>query len=430
MYGVSKMSKMLGILRQEDRKRAADSLVWEAFLREKDPVLGAYGEYRKAVEEVNLYKTRCQELLEELKLYKSQQSQQTQIQAPVAQDLAAAAAAMWNNINDNVMCINNGIGIRIGGGVSNTNTMNYIHTNGSYSSNHHLHHHMQIPEYQVIREERDVDSHVAIVPPDQNSINQFNKQYFLPVSSSLTLEDSIKAAIEAKTYRQIPDLLNASEKSFQTPNPFAFLSTFPQNHRTQIIDEILQSFIPIRPRSLPRVAYSYLLSYTLQNPNPLPLAFAILQRTLRSGCVPVPQTHLLLTNAWLGCRRQSQSVQDILLEMESFGYRPDCGTCNYLISSLCAVDQLTEAVKVLKSMGRAGCVPNLESYGAVIGAMCAVRRTTDSAEMLKEMVAKIGLTPRQETVVKVVAAMRADREVWKAAEMIEFLEREGFHSGI
>ncbi|XP_059663220.1 pentatricopeptide repeat-containing protein At1g06270 [Cornus florida] len=249
------------------------------------------------------------------------------------------------------------------------------------------------------------------------------------ISPSQTLEDSIRAAVEAKTYQQIPDLLGASKESFQNPNPFSFLSTFSQNIRIQIIDEILQSFMSLRPRSRPKVAYSCLISYTLQSPNPLPLALAILQRTLRSGCLPVPQTHLLLSTAWLDRRHQSESVRTILLEMQSIGYHPDCGTCNYLISSLCAVDQLTEAVKVLKGMGRAGCVPDLESYGAVIGAMCAIRKTTDAAEMMKEMVMKAGLTPRQEIVVKVVAAMRAKKEIWRAVEMIEFLEKEGFHVG-
>lgn len=115
--------------------------------------------------------------------------------------------------------------------------------------------------------------------------------------------------------------------------------------------------------------------------------------------------------------------------MQSIGYRPDCGTCNYLISSLCAIDELAEAVTVLKGMGRAGCAPDLESYGTVIGAMCGFGKTTDAAEMMKEMVAKIGLTPRQETVVKVAAALRANKEIWKAVEMIEFLERKGFHVG-
>ncbi|XP_059450136.1 pentatricopeptide repeat-containing protein At1g06270 [Corylus avellana] len=243
-------------------------------------------------------------------------------------------------------------------------------------------------------------------------------------SSLQPLEEAVKAAVEVKSYQQIPELVSSKE-ACRNGNPFSFLSTFPLNLRTKIIDEILQSFIHLRPRSRPHIAYACLVSYTLQSSKPLPLALAIIQRILHSGCVPVPQTRLLLSSAWLERRCQSESVPNILAEMQSIGYRPDCGTCNYLISSLCAVDQLAEAVKVLKGMGGAGCVPDLESYGIVINAMCSIRKTTDAAEMLTEMVVKMGLTPRQETVVKVAVALQANREIWKAVEMVEFLEREG-----
>ncbi|KAL6989541.1 hypothetical protein U1Q18_015292 [Sarracenia purpurea var. burkii] len=249
------------------------------------------------------------------------------------------------------------------------------------------------------------------------------------ISSVQTLEESVRTAVESKTYQQIPGLLIASKESCQNPNPFSFLSAFPLHLRTQIIDEILQSFIYIRPRSHPQIAYSCLLSYTLQNPNPLPLALAIVQRTLRAGCIPLPQTHLLLSSAWINRRHQSQSVSSILLEMQSIGYRPDNGTCNYLLSSLCAVDELTEAVKVLTGMGGAGCVPDSQSYDAVIGAMCAARRTKDMVEKMKEMVEKIGLAPRQETLVKVVGTLRAGKKISIAVDLIEFLEKAGFPVG-
>lgn len=252
------------------------------------------------------------------------------------------------------------------------------------------------------------------------------------VCSSQLLEESIRAVVESKSYQQIPDLLNASKESCQNPNPFSFLSTFPQNRRTQIIDEMLQNFIFLRPRHRPQATYSCLLSYTLQSPNPLPLALAILQRIIRSGCVPIPQTHLFLSSAWLERRQKSQSVSNILLEMQSIGYRPDCGTCNYLVLSLCKVDQSKEAVQVLKGMGGAGCIPDLDTYGTVIGAMCKLRRITDVAELMKDMVVKFGLTPRQEMVVKVIAAMRARKEIWRAVEIIELLQSEdilvGFES--
>ncbi|EEF37275.1 pentatricopeptide repeat-containing protein At1g06270 [Ricinus communis] len=241
-----------------------------------------------------------------------------------------------------------------------------------------------------------------------------------------SLERSIKAAIETESYQEIPDLLISSKiQSLHNPNPFSFLSTFPLNQRTHIIDKILQSFITIRPHSRLKLVYSCLLSHTLQSPNPLPLALAILQRGFRSGFMPEPQIRLFLTSAWLNTRVQLHTVAGILLEMESIGYYPDCGICNYIIYSLCSVDQLPEAVKVLKGMSGAGCVPDLECYDTVIGSMSKARKTVDAVEIMKEMVVKVGLNPRQGTMMKLAAALRANREILIAVELIEFLEREG-----
>ncbi|GAB2288693.1 hypothetical protein Dimus_023009 [Dionaea muscipula] len=39
VFGVGNVRKIIKSLSEEDRKRAADSLVWEAFCRRKDPVL-------------------------------------------------------------------------------------------------------------------------------------------------------------------------------------------------------------------------------------------------------------------------------------------------------------------------------------------------------------------------------------------------------
>ncbi|XP_019443349.1 PREDICTED: pentatricopeptide repeat-containing protein At1g06270 [Lupinus angustifolius] len=249
------------------------------------------------------------------------------------------------------------------------------------------------------------------------------------MSSLQNLEQAVKAEIEAKNYVKIPELVDSLESCQNSSNPFSFFSSFPQNLQVQIIDEMLQSFMPVRPRSKPKLAYSFLLSYTLQSSHPLPLSLAVLQRTIRSGCIPVPQTHVLLSSVWLDRRCQSHSVSNILCEMHSIGYDPDCGTCNYLLSSLCAVDQLAEAVKVLKGMGGAGCIPDFTSYGIVIGALCRVRKTIEAEDLVKTMVVKYGLTPGQGTLVKLFAALRANREIWKAAEMIEFLEKEGHSVG-
>ncbi|KAL8239452.1 hypothetical protein R6Q59_016019 [Mikania micrantha] len=243
------------------------------------------------------------------------------------------------------------------------------------------------------------------------------------ISSKNLLEQSIKSAIEAKCYPQIADILSASKETCQASNPFSFLSKLHIEHRTKIIDEILQNFISLRPRYRPQVAYAYLLSFTLQSSNPLPLSLAILQRTLRSGCTPVPQTHLLLSSVWLYQRKKpDHAVANMLLQMHSIGYKPDSGVCNYLITSLCKVDQYEEAVHVLRSMAGAGCVPDLDSFGPLVGLLCHLRKTKYIEKLMKEMVSKFRLSPRKELVVKVLKSMRANKDIHNAVEMINFLE--------
>lgn len=205
-----------------------------------------------------------------------------------------------------------------------------------------------------------------IGPQFRSLVNTFSSMSLTSSSSLQAIEDNLKTAVQAKNYQEIPDILNSSKEHCKKANIFAFMSSFDYSKRTQIIDEILQSFICVRPRHRLQMAYSCLLTYTLQSPNPFPSALAIIQRTLRSGCAPIPQTNVFLSSAWLRQRSQMgepDSVAGIFLGMKSIGYTPDCGTCNYVISSLCAVDQVDEAVKVLKGMGGAICIPDLDSYG-------------------------------------------------------------------
>ncbi|KAG6383009.1 hypothetical protein SASPL_157254 [Salvia splendens] len=115
--------------------------------------------------------------------------------------------------------------------------------------------------------------------------------------------------------------------------------------------------------------------------------------------------------------------------MKSIGYTPDCGTCNYLILSLSKIDQFGEAMEVLKGMGRAGCVPDCDSYGGLIAELSEARKVDAAAEVVREMVCKEGVRLREETVAKVVGAMRGNREAGRAAEMVEMLEGEGVGVG-
>ncbi|KAB1216529.1 LOB domain-containing protein 2 [Morella rubra] len=59
-FGVSNVTKIVKTLTKEERKKAVDSLVWEASWRQKDPVLGPYGEYIKIFDELRLYKRQNQ----------------------------------------------------------------------------------------------------------------------------------------------------------------------------------------------------------------------------------------------------------------------------------------------------------------------------------------------------------------------------------
>ncbi|KAI4333889.1 hypothetical protein L6164_018643 [Bauhinia variegata] len=72
VFGVSNITKIVKNAKEEDRRRVVDSLIWEAFCRQKDPILGPYGEYRKVYDE---YK----KAFDELKIYRSQQNQVLQL---------------------------------------------------------------------------------------------------------------------------------------------------------------------------------------------------------------------------------------------------------------------------------------------------------------------------------------------------------------
>lgn len=106
------------------------------------------------------------------------------------------------------------------------------------------------------------------------------------ISSARMLEESIKAVVEDKRYEQIPDILSSSEGFHRSPNPFSFLSTFPENTSVKIVDEILQSFTTIRPRyrlklhipvSFPTVSKAQILSHLLLPFSSVPFDLAAFQ---------------------------------------------------------------------------------------------------------------------------------------------------------
>lgn len=57
VFGVANVQKIVKFVGSDgDRRRVADSLIWEALCRQKDPILGPYGEYKKLLDELRLHK--------------------------------------------------------------------------------------------------------------------------------------------------------------------------------------------------------------------------------------------------------------------------------------------------------------------------------------------------------------------------------------
>ncbi|XP_059451005.1 LOB domain-containing protein 2 [Corylus avellana] len=171
LFGVSNVTKIVKSLKEDDRKMAVDSLVWEASCRQKDPVLGPYGEYRKVSEELNMFRGQNQNQLMQLP------GQWGSIGYKMAP--AAAAGLMgWNGSNGI-----NSKAFSIGGGVIGNilNTSSYCLDNGNNGTvdsipygNYPLN-----CEDRVLKHEKEVGS--GGVPLQQNSITSgVDHQYYLP----------------------------------------------------------------------------------------------------------------------------------------------------------------------------------------------------------------------------------------------------------
>ncbi|TYK09538.1 LOB domain-containing protein 2 [Cucumis melo var. makuwa] len=133
VFGVSNVTKMVKNVREEDKRKAVDSLIWEAVCRQNDPVLGPYGEYKRVLEEVKV----C-------KLLTQNQSIMNGGQVGLGYKPIMPCLGPWNNNNNNNSnnntnnnnnnngnLINNGNGIMgiINGGVNSNHLFNYLHDN-------------------------------------------------------------------------------------------------------------------------------------------------------------------------------------------------------------------------------------------------------------------------------------------------------------
>ncbi|KAL8510958.1 hypothetical protein ACS0TY_017682 [Phlomoides rotata] len=169
VFGVSNITKIITRLNEDDRKVAVDSLVWEALCRERDPVLGPYGDYRRVCEELRLYKSQCQQFL------------QNPIHGGIVYKASTQGLMGWGNskvLNNNNNDNNNNI------------STNNFHGNGKsvvdfrtfgYFQNHHILH----QDTETLRAERENGSAV-ILPQQQYFIaGQYNPLDSKSVESTL-----------------------------------------------------------------------------------------------------------------------------------------------------------------------------------------------------------------------------------------------------
>ncbi|XP_010688578.2 LOB domain-containing protein 2 [Beta vulgaris subsp. vulgaris] len=179
VFGVSNVQKLVrNLLNDEDRKRATDSLVWEALCRQKDPILGPYGEYRKIYDELKSY--------------------QTQAQAQVHHQAGQYMAQNGHN-NGSVYKSGNGLlgwSVNTNGSGGINNKVNY---SGGISDNVALVDCIRAQCGPVIgsglygncgsqddlngaeKMRQDIDASVgSVVPPQQHLMNGFSQHYYLP----------------------------------------------------------------------------------------------------------------------------------------------------------------------------------------------------------------------------------------------------------
>lgn len=168
VFGVSNVTKMVKNANEANRRKVVDSLVWEALCRQKDPVLGPYGEYRM--------------IFDELKMYKNLENQTVPLQVQKGMcyksltDLVA-----WNYETNGISN-----GMDGGNGITTTNNLDYdIHVNediriDSVPYGYPLSCDQESAAEKIKQVKLAADSIVVPVVHQQgNSINTINQQYYI-----------------------------------------------------------------------------------------------------------------------------------------------------------------------------------------------------------------------------------------------------------
>ncbi|KAJ8747546.1 hypothetical protein K2173_013081 [Erythroxylum novogranatense] len=118
VFGVSNVTKLVKNVKEEQRNMLVDSLIWEAMSREKDPVLGPLGDYRRLQDELAYCIKQNQSLHNALS--------QLQHQHPRGVLWNATNLMSSNMISNNNSVASNGFGGVRGGGLSNNSSRDMI----------------------------------------------------------------------------------------------------------------------------------------------------------------------------------------------------------------------------------------------------------------------------------------------------------------
>ncbi|KAH9608971.1 hypothetical protein KSS87_020924 [Heliosperma pusillum] len=204
VFGVSNVQKIVRSLHtDEDRRRAADSLVWEALCRQKDPILGPFGEYRKIYEELKLYQTRVQPQIN------NQPSPiVTQNGHSNGTGYKSGQGMIGWNVNGNGSGPNNNNKVNYNGGIGESVALvNCIRAQcgpivdsglfGNYGTQNDLH------GVNKLRQDRDANDGSLIIPPQQHLINGFNQHYYLPELNGLYTESEDEEHLQKEIFRNV-----------------------------------------------------------------------------------------------------------------------------------------------------------------------------------------------------------------------------------
>ena len=180
VFGVSNVTKIVQNANDEEsRQKVVDSLIWEAFWRQKDPVSGPYGEYQRICEELKLY--RSQTLMQNHN-HRNQNHQLVQ--------LPGQGGMIYRSSSQPLMGWNNGMNTNNGISVSGNEQLDYNnHDNGNNSivdldTYSFASHFVQSPKN--LKQEREVGTVVIPLQQQQQqrqqpSINSgFSQQYYIP----------------------------------------------------------------------------------------------------------------------------------------------------------------------------------------------------------------------------------------------------------